>query len=276
MALSYKALLNKGVAELKNSDEALFDAQVLLAHATGKDKAWLVSHANDSANCEAEYLALIKQRQTGIPVAYIIGSAGFWDFELQVTSDTLIPRPETELLIETAIQKLPSNTANILDLGTGSGAIAIALARHFNQANVVASDQSLEALEVAEQNAKRLNAANINFRNGSWLEVLNSNETFNLIASNPPYIDASEPELKQLQHEPQSALIAADKGLADIKIITSGALDHLNKNGWLMIEHGYQQAVPVQQLFTENGFQHVETIYDYANHPRITIGQKQN
>ncbi len=262
------------------------DAQLLLAHVLGKPRSWLFAHDRDtlSEDALAAFEALVARRAAGEPVAYLLGEADFYDFTLKVTPDVLVPRPETELLVEQALKKVREKSAvkkvgdppvRAVDLGTGSGAIAIALARHALQAVVAASDTSPAALAVAKANAARLGVV-IDFRRGSWLEPF-AGERFDVIVSNPPYIDPADPHLRgDIRHEPRQALVADDHGLADLRTIIKQAPAHLNAGGWLLLEHGYDQQEAVESLFRAAGFDAIACLHDLAGQPRVSLAQWNN
>lgn len=253
------------------------DAALLLAHALGQPRAWLYAHGDDIPDdaAQARFEALLDRRLAGEPVAYLTGSRGFWTFELKVTPHTLIPRPETERLVELALDLLPEAQAlRVADLGTGSGAIALALARERPFAQVVATDASGEALAVARGNASSLGVGNVEFRQGSWFEPL-AGEQFDLIASNPPYVAVGDPHLAQgdLRYEPASALSSGRDGLDDIRAIARGAPACLRPGGWLLLEHGLDQGAAVRALLQHAGFDRVATARDLEDRDRITLGR---
>ncbi|MFC4528575.1 peptide chain release factor N(5)-glutamine methyltransferase [Dyella halodurans] len=254
------------------------EAELLLVHVLDKPRSWLIAHADDALDAaqEAAYAALVERRRIGEPVAYITGLRGFWSFDLEVTPATLIPRPETELLVELALDKLPAKRASrVADLGTGSGAIALALARECARAQVVASDASADALAVARRNAERLGIANITFVQGDWLAPL-ADQRFDLIVSNPPYIEADDPHLAQgdLRFEPASALASGHDGLDAIRRIVADARNHLEPGGWLMMEHGWNQGEAVRVVLAGAGFVEVFTAVDLEQRDRVSGGQK--
>lgn len=218
---------------------------------------------------------LIKRRLTGEPLAYILGYKDFWEQRLKVNSSVLIPRPETELLVEIALNKIPKNAARVADLGTGSGAIAIALALTRPKWQLIATDCSLEALKVAKANARRLAAKNIKFKLGSWLKALPSNYELDIIVANPPYIAPRDPHLLgSIRFEPRSALVAAQNGLSDLKTIINEAPKYLKLGGWLLLEHGYNQLDAVKRLFKANSAYGPVTNYlDYTKIPRVSAAQ---
>lgn len=260
--------------------EARIEARVLLAHALKVDHAWLIAHDRDTPTPAQQHAiaALIERRAGGEPVAYILGEREFYGRTFKVTPDVLIPRPDTELLVEAALQRMPENMpCRVLDLGTGSGTIAISLALHRPLADVIALDISPDALAVAQQNARRLGAGNVHFEIGDWYAAKSgkaSVKNFDIIVSNPPYIEAADPHLKagDLRHEPIQALAAGDDGLRDLRAIIAGAPAHLVETGWLLLEHGYDQADAVIALLRERGFAQTETRRDLAGQNRVSGG----
>lgn len=269
-------LLNQAVADTGAGLQRI-DAEFLMAHCLDKPRAWLYAHADQVLDGKqiAHFADLVGRRQSGEPVAYITGRRGFWSFDLRVSPDTLIPRPETELLVEMALEYLPpARPLMVLDLGTGSGAIALALAKERPLARIIAVDASPAALSVAEANAVELKLANILFQHGDWFAGL-ANQRFDVIVSNPPYIEAEDAHLLQgdLRFEPRSALAAGDDGLEDIRVIVRGAPGHLNPQGCLMVEHGWRQGPAIRQLFAEAGFVSVETEQDLEQRERVTLGR---
>lgn len=253
------------------------DAEILLAHAVGKPRSWLFAHGDDAvpAATAAAFEALVQRRATGEPVAYLTGQRGFWRFDLAVTPATLIPRPETELLVELALARLPSDRAlRVADLGTGSGAIALAIASERPHVQVFATDASAEALAVAGANAQALRLANVGFRAGDWWAPL-AGERFDLVASNPPYIALGDPHLEEgdLRFEPAPALSSGTDGLDAIRAIVAGAPAHLEAGGWLMLEHGWDQGPAVRALLAQAGFAEVATHRDLEDRDRVTLGR---
>lgn len=263
-------------AELPDSPSAKLDAEWLLAAALGKAPSYLRTwpEREVSAETEARYLADLQRRRQGEPVAYILGRQGFWSLELEVAPHTLIPRPDTELLVEAALQLLPASPAGVLDLGTGTGAIALALAAERPAWQVTGVDRVAEAIALAQRNAARLGLANSNFVQSHWFSEL-AGQRFQLIVSNPPYIPSGDPHLQQgdVRFEPGSALISGADGLDDIRQIVSQAPDFLELGGWLLLEHGYCQAAQVRALLSEGGFVDVESRQDYGGHLRISLGR---
>lgn len=262
---------------LAANTEAKLEAQLLLQHVLQVNRAWLIAHENDtlSPNIQTEFEALLTRRLQGEPMAYILGEREFYGLVLQVTPATLIPRPDTETLVEAALDKIPQNMdVHVLDLGTGSGAIALAIAKHRSQANVVAVDALPAALEVAKHNADRLNISNVQFVSSDWFSAL-EDQRFEIIVSNPPYIEADDPHLAQgdLRFEPPDALASGMDGLSDIRTIINQCLTHLKPQGWLMLEHGYNQGTAVADLMSASGLVDVATIKDLGGNDRVTIGK---
>ena len=264
-------------AELPDSPTARLDAELLLAAALGKSRSYLHTWpekivSSEAALTFAEYLL---RRRAGEPVAYILGQQGFWNLDLEVAPHTLIPRPDTELLVETALALLPATPAKVLDLGTGSGAIALALASERAAWHVTAVDRVLEAVALAERNRQRLQLDNVNVFTSHWFSALDD-QRFDLIISNPPYIAAGDVHLAQgdVRFEPESALVAGADGLDDIRHIVAQAAKHLNAGGWLMLEHGYDQAAAVRALLVAAGFVEVASAQDLAGIERISFGRR--
>jgi release factor glutamine methyltransferase len=254
------------------------DAEALLLHLLGKPRSWLFAHADDVIGMDVQtaYAALVTRRLQGEPVAYITGRRGFWSLDLEVTPATLIPRPETELLVELALQRLPPAFDGIVvDLGTGSGAIALAIARERPRAHVIATDASIEALDVARRNAERHRIDNIGFRHGDWLAPL-AGEKIDMILSNPPYIESGDPHLAQgdLRFEPISALASGDDGFDDIRRIVDEARSHLLPEGWLLFEHGWNQGVHARALLSGAGYRDVATACDIEKRERVSAGRR--
>ncbi len=255
------------------------EAELLLCHVLGKPLSYLRTHDDTvlSAEQQQRFRALLDKRKLGEPIAYLLGEREFWSLPFLVTPDTLIPRPETELLVELALQAgdalAPAATPlSVVDLGTGSGVIALALASERPHWQLLATDASHAALRIAQKNARRLKRDNVEFLFGSWLTPL-AGRRFHLIVSNPPYIASADPHLRDLGFEPQSALVAGNDGLDDIRIIVREAPAHLHDGGWLLIEHGYDQGDAVRALFMAAGFAAVETRQDLGGNDRVTRGR---
>ena len=257
------------------AEEATIEAQLLLMHVLKVNRAWLIAHAADcvSADDGTRFDQLVQRRAQGEPVAHILGRREFFGLMLKVTPQTLIPRPDTETLVEAALAKVHGRM-RILDLGTGTGAIALALAKHAPAAEVVAVDASEAALAVARENAQQLQLRNVVCVLSDWFTAVPAGR-FDLIVSNPPYIEHDDPHLRQgdLRFEPLTALASGADGLDDLRQIVRLAPDRLQHTGWLLLEHGYNQADAVQQLLNAAGFAGVETITDLAGQPRVTLGQ---
>jgi release factor glutamine methyltransferase len=253
------------------------DAELLLLHILQRPSSWLYTHADDVLEMDVQttYAALVDRRAAGEPLAYITGRRGFWSLDLEVTPATLIPRPETELLVEQVLQRLPVDAAcDVADLGTGSGAIALAIACERPGARVVATDASADALVVAQRNAQRHGIANVAFMQGDWLAPL-AGRRFEVIVSNPPYIEAADPHLGQgdLRFEPAGALAAGADGLDDIRRIVRDARKHLQPGGWLLFEHGWNQGDAARQLLREAGYAEVFTARDLELRDRVSGGR---
>jgi release factor glutamine methyltransferase len=260
------------------------DAQVLLAHLLGRSRAWLVAHADEalSAGDAASFAALARRRRDGEPIAYLTGMREFWGLPLVVSPAVLIPRPETETLVELALARLPADrVARVLDLGTGSGAIALAIARSRPRAQVLATDASAAALAVARENAGRLGARNVELLQSDWYEAVPRSTDaqvgapFDLIVANPPYVVAGDPHLDagDLRFEPVIALTPGGDGLDALRTIVAGAAPRLVDGGTLAVEHGYDQSEAVQALFAAAGFAHIVAVGDIAGIPRVVAGE---
>nr|WP_298890499.1 peptide chain release factor N(5)-glutamine methyltransferase [uncultured Acinetobacter sp.] len=229
-----------------------------------------------SAEQEQRYLDALMRLVKNEPLAYIIGSQPFWTLDLKVTSDTLVPRPDTEIVIETVLALDLPKVVNVVDLGTGTGAIALALASEKLLWQITATDIYAPSLEVAKFNAEKHGLNKVNFALGSWYQALSTqqrNEKFDLIVSNPPYIDPDDAHVTKLEYEPQRALVAENKGLSDLEFIIREAPQWLKANGWIVLEHGYDQASTVQNLLKQQGFKNVRTVQDYGGNDRVTLGQ---
>ena len=268
------ALIEANQLSLK---EAKFESQLLLQSVLKVNRAWLIAHENDAlqANNYADFQALLTRRLAGEPIAYILGSREFYGLNLIVTPDTLIPRPDTETLVEAALDKIAIDAPSaILDLGTGTGAIALAIAENRPQTNIIAVDASKAALEIAERNAQSLSIDNVQFMLSHWFDALDG-EKFDVIVSNPPYIQVDDNHLTQgdLRYEPLSALASGKDGLDDIRQIITDCLIYLKPQGWLMLEHGYNQAESVTDLMAEIGLVNIETLKDLGGNHRVTLGK---
>lgn len=276
-AITYQDLINQATQQLyKSSDSPRIDAEVLIQHVTQQPLAWLIVHGNTNASSPhiKHFYQLLEQREQGEPIAYLTGHKEFWSLDLKVTEAVLIPRPDTETLVEQALERLDLSHANkVLDLGTGSGAIALSIAKECPQSDVLAVDYSQDALDIAKQNARKHDLHNLTFLCSDWFQNI-KDTNFDLIASNPPYIEENDPHLQQggLRYEPQSALVSADLGLSDIRCIITQSPNHLKSGGHLLIEHGYKQADEVRAFFKEAGFTQIQNYRDLNDLPRCTAG----
>jgi release factor glutamine methyltransferase len=259
------------------ANEAKFEAQLLLQNALNVNRAWLIAHESDALqdNVKTSFESLLARRLLGEPIAYIFGYREFFGLNLIVSPDTLIPRPDTETLVEAALNRIPTDVRySVLDLGTGTGAVALAIAKHRPEAQVMAIDASSTALDIAKRNATQLALTNIDLRLSNWFSALEG-ERFHLIVSNPPYIEQHDTHLTQgdLRFEPISALASGADGLDDIREIIDNCLLHMQPQGWLMLEHGYNQAHLVTDLMAQAGLVAIETIQDFGGNNRVTIGK---
>lgn len=265
-------------ADLPDSPSARLDAELLLAHVLGQSRSYLRTWPEHEPSAEqvAAFQALLARRRQGEPVAYLLGRQGFWSLQLEVAPHTLIPRPDTELLVETALELLPATPLAALDLGTGTGAIALALASERPAWRLTGVDRIDEAVALAERNRTALQLANAAFLPSQWFSAL-SGQRFALIVSNPPYIRSDDQHLSQgdVRFEPASALVAGRDGLTDLREIIAQAPDYLEHGGWLLLEHGYDQAAAVRELLLAHGFSQVESRRDLGGHERISLGSWQ-
>jgi release factor glutamine methyltransferase len=275
-------LLRRGARSLEShGDSPRLDAELLLGKILGLSRPGLIARGNEpvASERESDFASLIEQRLKGMPIAYLTGSREFWSLALRVTPAVLVPRPETELLVELALQHLPEHQAgpsadracSILDLGTGSGAIALAIASERPRARITAVDISPSALEVAVQNSRDLGLGHVDWRLGSWFAPV-PGERFDVIVANPPYVAAADPALERLWAEPAIALCDGPKGLEALSAIIGAAAPHLHPHGWLILEHGSNQAPDVAQLLARHGFTQVRSHLDFSGKPRATLG----
>ena len=277
--MQVKSLLNSAIESLTPlSDSPRLDAEVLLGFSLKKNRTWLATWPDKNLTEDeiTQFKLVLNRRILGEPIAHITGTREFWSLELKVSKDTLIPRPETELMIDTILALCSQKNLNVLDLGTGSGAIALALASEQLTWKLTAIDQSIAALEIAKRNAQQLKLTNTRFLNGSWFKPV-KDQTFDIIASNPPYIPNADPHLSQgdVQFEPRSALASGEDGLDDIRHITQQAADYLKPNGLLIIEHGFDQKSEIYDIFTNNQINNITQVSDLSGNPRLTYGFKQ-
>ncbi|ACL30544.1 peptide chain release factor N(5)-glutamine methyltransferase [Buchnera aphidicola str. APS (Acyrthosiphon pisum)] len=274
--MNIKKWIKKSIQKLSHVDNPKFESELLLSYVTKHTRSFIIS-SDEIQLTEKQYKYLnhlIHRRSLGEPIAYIIKEKEFWSLSLCVSYDTLIPRPDTEILVERALSKIKSNSACILDLGTGCGAIALALASINSNWNIIGIDKSENALAIARINASKLNFKNVTFFFSDWF--LNIKKKFNIIVSNPPYVSKKEIKFfkKDIFFEPLSALISDNNGLSDIENIIKNSKHYLFYGGWLMIEHGWRQKVKVQYLFKKYNFHEIESYQDYGGNDRVTIGKK--
>lgn len=262
--------------ELKSSDSARLDTELLLAYSVGRDRTWLYTWPEYELTGEEQrrFDALFERRKKGEPVAHLLGEREFWSLPLKVDASTLIPRPDTELLVEMVLEFCPEEKRRALDLGTGSGAIALALASERPGWQILAAEKSADAVALAEENRRALGFDNVEILQSDWFAQI-APQQFDLIVSNPPYIDAADPHLAQgdVRFEPRSALVADREGLADIERIAKQGRQYLAPGGWLLVEHGWQQAGAVRKIFAAAGFRDIESRNDYGGRERITLGR---
>ncbi len=276
MTESIASLIRRSAALADVSDTPRLDIEVLLGHVLQKPRTFLFAWPEHQLS-EDEYglfEALFARRLQGEPIAHLTGTREFWSLSLAVSPATLIPRPDTELLVETALQLSLPEGARVVDLGTGTGAIALALASERPAWQIFAVDSVVEAVSLAETNRRQLGLVNVDIRQSDWFATM-GDLRFHLVISNPPYIDAADPHLQQgdVRFEPMSALVAEARGLGDLKIIIQQAPAHLNNGGWLLLEHGWQQAQAVREMMLAAGFDGVETRQDLGGRDRATMGQ---
>ncbi|WP_405601265.1 MULTISPECIES: peptide chain release factor N(5)-glutamine methyltransferase [unclassified Pseudoalteromonas] len=259
-----------------SSESAKLDAQVLLLHILQKPHSYLFTWPEHALNAEQQqqFNTFCQRRLNGEPVAHITGQREFWSLSLEVNATTLIPRPDTETLVEQALEVAVPATAKVLDLGTGTGAIALALGSEMPNWNIIAVDRVNEAVVLAKRNQQRLAINNVNVKQSNWFSAL-ENEKFNLIVTNPPYIESDDIHLNQgdVRFEPLSALVADDSGMSDIKQIIIQSRDYLLSNGYLLIEHGFDQGKAVRDFFKQMAFINIKTVKDLGDNDRVTLAQ---
>ena len=273
-----QALQQASQALSETSSSAHLDAQVLLTHILQCNTAHLAAWPEKKLSEEqaSRYLQLVQQRKKGVPVAHLTGHREFWSLNFSVNSSTLIPRPETETLIEFILEKFnDKEDLKLLDMGTGTGAIAISIAREKPEWKIFASDISEQALNLAVQNSENHQTSNITLIHSDWFNDITDHD-FDIIISNPPYISDDDPHLSEgdVRFEPQSALTSGETGMDDIEHLCSRAKDHLVNNGWLIVEHGYNQKQQVADCFSENGYTDIEQKQDLSGHTRMTAGER--
>ncbi len=274
--MDFQRWLQQGITRLHASESPRRDAEILLEFVTGKARTFILAFGETELTAQQLQLSeeLLARRVRGEPIAHLVGEREFWSLPLRVSPVTLIPRPDTECLVEQALARMPAAPCSVLDLGTGTGAIALAIASERPDCEITALDLIPEAVELARGNADRLGITNVRVLQSHWFSALNT-QRFSLIVSNPPYIDRDDPHLAQgdVRFEPLSALVADRAGLADIRTLTETAGQFLEPGGWLLLEHGWQQAQQVQALFAAAGFSEIQTCQDYGGNDRLTLGR---
>lgn len=274
--MDYQHWLREAISQLQASESPRRDAEIILEFVTGKGRTYILAFGETQlTDVQCEQLnALVARRQRGEPVAHLTGVREFWSLPLFVSPATLIPRPDTECLVEQALARLPASPCRILDLGTGTGAIALALASERPDCTVTAVDRMPDAVDLANRNRLNLAIDNVRVLQSNWFSAL-SGQQFEMIVSNPPYIDEQDPHLAQgdVRFEPLSALVAGENGLADIILIIDQSRRVLTTGGYLLLEHGWQQGEAVRDAFTRAGYQAVETCRDYGGNERVTLGR---
>jgi release factor glutamine methyltransferase len=277
LSLNIEQAIAAGVSALDAcSDSPKLDTEVLLCHVLDKNRTYLFTWPDKllTAQQEQDFNTLLNRRKKGEPVAHITRFREFWSLKFKVSPDTLIPRPDTETLVELALSKATKAIGTLLDLGTGTGAIALSLASELPNWHITACDFKAQAVALAKENQQRLSIDNADIIQSDWFASIDKHQ-FDLIVSNPPYIDADDPHLAQgdVRFEPLSALVANNQGLADIEHIIDNSRFFLVDKGWLLIEHGYQQGVAVRTMFNQMGYKNTETCQDLAGNDRITLAQ---
>jgi release factor glutamine methyltransferase len=275
--LNIGAALQAATSHLRPvSESARLDAEILLARALDVERSYLYGHPEDCLDDAARrrFEVLIERRGDGVPLAYIMGEKEFWSMMLMVTPDTLVPRPETELLVQQALDRISlQDPMQILDLGTGSGAIALAIAKERPHCRVIATDSSADAIAVARQNARQLELGNVEFLQGNWTAAIR-NEIFDLVLSNPPYVCSDDAALNDLGHEPRQALVSGADGLDDIRVLSADCGQLLSDGAELLLEHGAGQQQAVAQILAENGWIGIRHYNDLAGLPRVTSARR--
>jgi len=274
--MTFRQWLQQAIAALKDSESPRRDAEILLGHVTGKARTYILAFDETELTAEQTQTLteLLARRAEGEPVAHLVGTREFWSLPLFVSPVTLIPRPDTECLVEQALARLPQTPCRILDLGTGTGAIALALASERPDCQLTAVDFIADAVALAQRNADNLGITNITILQSDWFSALNE-QRFTMIVSNPPYIDEQDEHLAlgDVRFEPKSALVAAKQGLADLAQIVTDGRQHLEAGGFMLLEHGWKQGDAVRELFQAAGYQHAQTCRDYGDNDRLTLAQ---
>lgn len=274
--MDFQHWLQQAISRLRQSESPRRDAEILLEHVTGKGRTFILAFGETVLTDEqlAQLEALLVRRCHGEPVAHLTGVREFWSLPLFVSPATLIPRPDTECLVEQALARLPAQPCRILDLGTGTGAIALALATERPDCEVIAVDYMPDAVALARRNAEHLAVSNVRILQSDWFSALRG-QKFVMIVSNPPYIDEQDPHLAEgdVRFEPLTALVAGDQGMADIVQIVAQSREALLPGGYLLLEHGWQQGPAVRNAFMQAGYSNTETCRDYGGNERVTLGQ---
>ncbi|MEZ2575281.1 peptide chain release factor N(5)-glutamine methyltransferase [Buttiauxella ferragutiae] len=274
--MDFKHWLQQAIAQLQESESPRRDAEILLGFVTGKARTFILAFGETelAAEQQQQLAVLLARRVKGEPIAHLVGEREFWSLPLRVSPVTLIPRPDTECLVEQALARMPATACSVLDLGTGTGAIALAIASERPDCDVVALDLIPDAVELARDNASRLGITNVEVLQSNWFSALNT-QRFAVIVSNPPYIDEEDPHLLQgdVRFEPRSALVADNHGLADLRTLVETSRNFLESGGWLLLEHGWQQAAQVRELFSDAGYTDIQSCQDYGGNDRLTTGR---
>ncbi|GDX06498.1 peptide chain release factor N(5)-glutamine methyltransferase [Buttiauxella sp. A111] len=274
--MDFKHWLQQAIGQLQESESPRRDAEILLGFVTGKARTFILAFGETVLTTEQQQqlAVLLARRVQGEPIAHLVGEREFWSLPLRVSPVTLIPRPDTECLVEQALARMPATPCSVLDLGTGTGAIALAIASERPDCDITALDLLPDAVELARDNARRLGITNVEVLQSNWFGVLNT-QRFAVIVSNPPYIDEEDPHLSQgdVRFEPRSALVAGNHGLADLRILVETSRHFLESGGWLLLEHGWQQASQVRELFTDAGYTEIQSCQDYGGNDRLTVGR---
>jgi len=274
--MDFKYWLQQAIAQLQESESPRRDAEILLGFVTGKARTFILAFGETELTAEQlqRLDGLMARRVKGEPIAHLVGEREFWSLPLRVSPVTLIPRPDTECLVEQALARMPETPCSVLDLGTGTGAIALAIASERPDCCVTALDLIPDAVELARDNASRLGIPNVEVLQSDWFSALNT-QRFSVIVSNPPYIDAQDPHLSQgdVRFEPRSALVAENHGLADLRTLVETARNFLEPGGWVLLEHGWQQAAQVRELFNDAGYTEIQSCQDYGGNDRLTVGR---
>ncbi|BCG09691.1 peptide chain release factor N(5)-glutamine methyltransferase [Buttiauxella agrestis] len=274
--MDFKYWLRQAIAQLQESESPRRDAEILLGFVTGKARTFILAFGETELTAEQlqQLDGLLARRVKGEPIAHLVGEREFWSLPLRVSPVTLIPRPDTECLVEQALARMPETPCSVLDLGTGTGAIALAIASERPDCCVTALDLIPDAVELARDNASRLGIPNVEVLQSDWFSALNT-QRFSVIVSNPPYIDAQDPHLSQgdVRFEPRSALVAENHGLADLRTLVETARNFLEPGGWVLLEHGWQQAAQVRELFNDAGYTEIQSCQDYGGNDRLTVGR---